>query len=124
MVWRHGGRCCAYDPDVTPEEEAVAHVPVQTLDESQLQAPLDDEQVGQVYAVEQPDGSWEMSILARAGLAPEQAEGFERWARTALAQVLMTNDPHGNGWYRSSLHPNTWHMTARSVHLPPLDSAD
>lgn len=97
-------------------------MPVETLDESLLQAPLDDEQVGQVYLVGQPDGSWDMSIWVRAGLTPEQAETFERWARTSLAQVLMTNDPHGNGWFPSRLHPNTWHMTARAVELPPLDS--
>lgn len=75
-------------------------------------------QSGQVIAY-QVDGGWQFRIGVRHDLDPEDAESFAQWVRTAIAQLLETNDPVSNGWYPGEKYPGVWRLTATSREMPP-----
>ena len=75
---------------------------------------LNENQAGQVVALPAGDGEWEVVIVRRHGLSDDERASFEEWARQRVYMFALTDDPHGDGWFRRESDAG-WQITARAV---------
>ena len=75
---------------------------------------LNENQSGQVVAQPAGDGAWGVVVVRRQGLSIDERVTFEEWARQRVYMLALTDDPHGDGWFRRKSDAG-WQITARAV---------
>lgn len=74
--------------------------------------------LGQLAIWKNNEPGWEVSALVRSDATAEQVKVFAGWVETALAQLVESDDPHGNGWFPSDRQEGRWYMTCTLRYLP------
>lgn len=60
-------------------------------------------------------------LVVRPSIPHEKYPELYAWARNAAQQLLDSDDPHANGWFRHAYLPERWSMHACPWEPPPLD---